>query len=43
MLQVEGTHHFRTTFLPGEEALDGVLSKLADFQRAFMKEFADAP
>ena len=37
--QAEGTHHFRTTFLPSEEALDGVLSKLADFQRRFMKEF----
>jgi len=39
--QAEGTHHFRTTFLPGEEALDGVLSKLADFQRSFMLEFSD--
>ena len=38
---MEGTHHFRTTFLPGEEALDGVLSKLADFQRSFMLEFSD--
>ena len=38
--QVEGTHHFRTTFLPPDDMLDDVLPKLAGFQAAFMKEFA---
>ena len=38
--QVEGTHHFRTTFLPPDGMLDDVLPKLAGFQEAFMKEFA---
>lgn len=38
--QVKGTFHFRTTFLPSEEVLDAVLSKLADFQQSFMATYA---
>ena len=38
--QVDGTYHFRTTFLPPEKALDKVLKRLSAFQKAFMKEFA---
>jgi len=38
--QVAGTFHFRTTFLPPEEALTSVLGKLATFHTAFMAEFA---
>ena len=38
--QVDGSFHFRTTFLPSEKQLNTVLGKLAQFQRAFMAEFA---
>lgn len=38
--QVEGTYHFRTTFLPQQSDLDVVLPKLAAFQSEFMAEYA---
>ena len=38
--QVDGTFHFRTTFLPPEDALEVVLPKLADFHNALMAEYA---
>ena len=37
--QVEGTFHFRTTFLPPEGMLTNVLVTISDFHRAFMQEF----
>ncbi len=37
--QVEGTYHFRTTFLPADDALSDVLSKLARFHRGFMNQY----
>ena len=39
--QVDGTYHFRTTFLPPVDAIDRVMAKLGDFQRNFLAEFAD--
>ena len=38
--QVEGTFHFRTTFLPPEDAINEVLGKMAKFQKSFMKQYA---
>lgn len=37
--QVDGTYHFRTTFLPPEDQIDGVLSKVAKFHGEFMKQY----
>ena len=37
--QVEGTFHFRTTFLPPEGLLEEVLPKLEAFQQGFMAEY----
>lgn len=38
--QVDGTLHFRSTILPSEEAMDGVIQKMADFHRKFLVEYA---
>ena len=40
--QVDGTFHFRTTFLPPEDALSVVLPKIAKFQKAFMEQYGPA-
>jgi len=37
--QVEGTYHFRTTFLPKESSLDGVNERLTKFHGAFMAKY----
>ena len=36
--QVEGTHHFRTTFLPPEEQMDEVVERLGDWHKKFMDQ-----
>jgi len=42
--QAEGTWHFRTTFLPPEEKIDGVLARIAAFHTAFMGKWSqEAP
>jgi len=38
--QKEGTWHFRTTFLPPEADMDGVISRMADFHKGFMTKYA---
>ena len=40
--QVEGTHHFRTTFLPPADMLDEVLPKLATFHTDFIAQHGGA-
>jgi len=37
--QRDGTYHFRTTFLPPEDQIDGVLSKVAKFHGEFMNKY----
>jgi len=37
--QRDGTHHFRTTILPPEDVLDGVIARLGDFHTAFMQKY----
>ncbi|KAF2075223.1 hypothetical protein CYY_003484 [Polysphondylium violaceum] len=37
--QKDGTYHFRTTFLPSEEAIEGVCTKIADFHANFMNKY----
>jgi alanine transaminase len=37
--QAEGTYHFRTTFLPQEDKMDGVSERLAKFHASFMSKF----
>merc|ERR1711941_219102 len=37
--QVEGTFHFRTTFLPQEDKLDSVNERLAKFHAEFMSKY----
>lgn len=39
--QKEGTFHFRTTFLPPEEAISSVVSRLKGFHEAFMARYSD--
>jgi alanine transaminase len=38
--QVEGTYHFRTTFLPKEDKMDGVNERLAKFHTDFMSKYS---
>jgi len=38
--QEEGTLHFRTTFLPGDDKIDQAVSKMQDFHSNFMKKYA---
>ena len=40
--QVQGTYHFRTTFLPPDSMLDEVLPKLKTFQQYFIAQYDDA-
>jgi alanine transaminase len=37
--QVEGTWHFRTTFLPSEEDIGGVVERLSKFHAEFMDKY----
>jgi len=37
--QVEGTHHFRTTFLPQEDKMESMNERLAKFHAAFMTKW----
>src|SRR5690606_35242265 len=37
--QVDGTYHFRTTFLPPEDQIDEVIKRLADFHARFMQTY----
>lgn len=38
--QKEGTHHFRTTFLPPEDQIDDVVNQMRQFHHDFLKRFA---
>lgn len=40
-LQADGTHHFRTTFLPPESEIDVVAEKMVNFHNDFMKKYKD--
>ena len=37
--QVDGTWHFRTTFLPAEDKIDAVVDRLTKFHENFMKKW----
>jgi alanine transaminase len=37
--QVEGTWHFRTTFLPAEADIEGVVQKMTKFHGDFMDAY----
>ena len=37
--QQDGTWHFRTTFLPPEDKLDGVMDRLGKFHNDFMNKY----
>ncbi|EFA80185.1 alanine transaminase [Heterostelium album PN500] len=37
--QKDGTYHFRTTFLPSEQAIQGVCTRIADFHKNFMAKY----
>lgn len=37
--QKDGTWHFRTTFLPPEDEMDGVIERLSTFHRGFMARY----
>merc|ERR1711865_203205 len=39
--QVDGTWHFRTTFLPPEDEMEGVMQRLGDFHATFMAQYSD--
>ena len=39
--QVEGTLHFRTTFLPSEKDIDNVVDKVTQFHKSFMEKYRD--
>jgi alanine transaminase len=38
--QVDGTYHFRTTFLPQEDKMDGVNERLGKFHADFMSKYS---
>lgn len=38
--QVDNTFHFRTTFLPPEDAIDEVVHRLSTFHNSFLKQYA---
>ena len=40
-MQRDGTYHFRTTFLPREDLIPGVVEKLKTFHAAFMEQYRD--
>eukprot|EP00013_Stygamoeba_regulata_P027954 CAMPEP_0177664696 /NCGR_PEP_ID=MMETSP0447-20121125/20645_1 /TAXON_ID=0 /ORGANISM="Stygamoeba regulata, Strain BSH-02190019" /LENGTH=502 /DNA_ID=CAMNT_0019170713 /DNA_START=88 /DNA_END=1596 /DNA_ORIENTATION=+ len=37
--QKDGTHHFRTTFLPSEDQIDSVVDRLSKFHVAFLEKY----
>lgn len=37
--QADGTHHFRTTFLPAEQDIAGLVAKLTAFHATFMSKY----
>lgn len=37
--QKDGTYHVRTTFLPPEDQIDSVITRMGDFQRAFIAKY----
>jgi len=37
--QVKGTWHFRTTFLPAEEDIEGVVDKMSVFHSKFVADY----
>ena len=37
--QKDGTWHFRTTFLPPEDEMDGVIERLSAFHKGFMDKY----
>ncbi|KAH3714157.1 alanine transaminase, partial [Pelomyxa schiedti] len=37
--QVEGTFHFRTTFLPGEDKIQSVIERISTFHKGFMDKY----
>ncbi|KAF0984144.1 hypothetical protein FDP41_007321 [Naegleria fowleri] len=37
--QKPGTHHFRTTILPSEEQIEGVVDRMAKFHAKFMNQY----
>eukprot|EP00735_Rhodelphis_limneticus_P007935 TRINITY_DN2064_c0_g1::TRINITY_DN2064_c0_g1_i1::g.21748::m.21748 TRINITY_DN2064_c0_g1::TRINITY_DN2064_c0_g1_i1::g.21748 ORF type:complete len:493 (-),score=128.30,sp/P52894/ALA2_HORVU/55.62/0.0,Aminotran_1_2/PF00155.16/2.2e-39,Beta_elim_lyase/PF01212.16/0.0068 TRINITY_DN2064_c0_g1_i1:212-1651(-) len=39
--QMDGTWHFRSTFLPSEEKIDAVITLLSDFHGKFMDKYRD--
>jgi len=39
--QVEGTLHFRTTFLPSEKDIDSVVDRVTQFHKTFMEKYRD--
>lgn len=38
--QEEGTYHFRTTFLPQEDQIDAVITRMKTFHNNFMAQYA---
>lgn len=38
--QVEGTHHFRITFLPEAQIMDSVIERMSKFQEKFMDDYS---
>mmetsp|Transcript_8480 Transcript_8480/g.10762 ORF Transcript_8480/g.10762 Transcript_8480/m.10762 type:complete len:455 (-) Transcript_8480:257-1621(-) len=40
--QLNGTWHFRTTFLPPEDDIDVVISTIGDFHHAFLTRYAES-
>ena len=38
--QVDGTWHFRTTFLPPEDQIDEVIGRMRRFHEGFMQKYA---
>jgi len=40
--QMEGTWHFRSTILPLEDAMDGVIESMAKFHKTFFSKYSDS-
>nr|AIT69942.1 alanine transaminase [Grateloupia turuturu] len=38
--QAEGTYHFRTTFLPPEDQIDGVVTRMREFHDKFLAKYS---
>lgn len=38
--QVDGTWHFRTTFLPPEDQIEAVIARMRKFHEGFMQKYA---